>query len=163
MNIPIKPSIPTVSLPVKPSLPKMPSVPALPTPPASSSGMLDKYTEKINNATSCEDLNKIEAEVTQYFNTMLASLKVALGKLAPVVQLPGNPMDILGWAGNVVNALGLPGYIKTIELQAQLPVQFAGMLSSITAKMNSLSCDIPAAPTPLTLSTTPAISSLPKY
>ena len=59
-------------------------------------------------------LSKLREKVVKGLKGMMQPIKKAMGLISPILSLPGDPLAILGWAGNVVSFITEP-YQKVIQ------------------------------------------------
>ena len=93
-----------------------------------------------------KQLAKIRKKIIKALKGMMQPIKKAMGLISPILSLPGDPLAILGWAGNVVSFVMEP-YQKII--------QFISDFSSYTPPLVSAAVELAgtAATVPSTITT----------
>ena len=123
---------------------------------------LSSLTEQIEGCADCEELQAQVDKVMGAINEQLAAVNKQIEALAPVLaclELPTDPMAILGWASAIVDNIVKPMTAPILEYQAQL-VQLTQTVSEIQALIPTLSAKFPECSVSVPLPSPPQVGGV---
>ena len=78
-----------------------------------------------------DKLDKLKKKIVSGLKGMMQPVKKVMGLLSPILSLPGDPLAILGWAGNVVSFFTEP-YTKVIQFISDFTTYTPPLISEAT-------------------------------
>ncbi len=109
---------------------------------------INNLTAQINSIPNCQALQDlVNNEIKVYFTNLLADIRTDIANLLPLISIPSSLDDVISWITHSISLINNQ-YIKLIALEAEIISTYTNLLSTIEAKISSLSCSF-TPPNPL--------------
>ena len=107
---------------------------------------INSLKEQVENCESCDELQQASEAVLATLNAQLSAITDQIAALEPmlaILDLPTDPMAILGWASNLIDTLVKPMIAPIAEYQLQL-VELSTSITDMIATIQAQSVKFPS-------------------
>ena len=97
--------------------------------------------QRIDSINQCNELNELIAETQKELEEQLIAVIKQIEILAPIIEIPTDLSSVINWITSYI-ALINNSYTEAIQLQIELTAKFTRIMSKISQKSQSLTCNI---------------------